>query len=289
MASSEHEGSCCVCGQVYTQRCSACGKADFALFLCAREHQKIVWFGHKRVCGEKAKPFRFPLLTSAELAKAKTLLYKPIQHEIRIGLPWVLALQSACFLDLTSLSQVPAALASLEEGRAHSFSSQQLSGGICTARSSFFYHSNSEYLAQAPPDNPYQTSVPLEQTIEDLMNPHTVLAFQAVELAKSIMTIDGNLPAFPVDVDWFIKLQHFAHIFSTIKYLSILEQKRVASTGDTAGDRNVDFNSYMLAIVPRAAVKIIELVTEAEPHVLPAVRETLALITEGTRAALAKT
>ncbi|GAA5853789.1 hypothetical protein JCM8547_007450 [Rhodosporidiobolus lusitaniae] len=52
---NETERPCCVCGATTSQRCGACGKAGFSLFFCSNEHQKLGWFAHKRVCGEKAK------------------------------------------------------------------------------------------------------------------------------------------------------------------------------------------------------------------------------------------
>ncbi|GAA5853792.1 hypothetical protein JCM8547_007452 [Rhodosporidiobolus lusitaniae] len=50
-----------------------------SLFFCSNEHQKLVWFAHKRVCGEDAKPFRFPSLTAAEAARAKQYLLTSVK------------------------------------------------------------------------------------------------------------------------------------------------------------------------------------------------------------------
>ncbi|GAA5874103.1 hypothetical protein JCM8547_004828 [Rhodosporidiobolus lusitaniae] len=66
---NETEAFGCVCGMATTQRCGAFQEAGFDLFFCSREHQKLVWFAHKRVCGSNAKPFRFPALTNAEAAR----------------------------------------------------------------------------------------------------------------------------------------------------------------------------------------------------------------------------
>ncbi|GAA5853837.1 hypothetical protein JCM8547_007468 [Rhodosporidiobolus lusitaniae] len=71
MASNSDERPCYVCGVITTQRCWACQGAGFDLFFCSREHQKLVWFAHKRVCGENAKPFRFPLLSPDDFDQAK--------------------------------------------------------------------------------------------------------------------------------------------------------------------------------------------------------------------------
>ncbi|GAA5889072.1 hypothetical protein JCM6882_009734 [Rhodosporidiobolus microsporus] len=59
-------GYCCVCGTETEQGCSACAEAGVDLFFCSREHQKLVYFAHKKVCGAKAKPFYFPPLSWPE-------------------------------------------------------------------------------------------------------------------------------------------------------------------------------------------------------------------------------
>ncbi|GAA6032948.1 hypothetical protein JCM8097_000061 [Rhodosporidiobolus ruineniae] len=70
-------GVCCVCGKETTQRCGACGKAGFDLFFCSTEHQRMVWFAHKRVCGWLAKPFCFPPLDDEERSQLSADLLKP--------------------------------------------------------------------------------------------------------------------------------------------------------------------------------------------------------------------
>ncbi|BGP15647.1 hypothetical protein JCM10213v2_003636 [Rhodosporidiobolus nylandii] len=71
MASNE-TGECCVCGKETADRCGACAEADFALFFCSREHQKLIWPVHKRVCGPgKCNPFRCPDLTEEEAKDVK--------------------------------------------------------------------------------------------------------------------------------------------------------------------------------------------------------------------------
>ncbi|GAA5861328.1 hypothetical protein JCM5353_001980 [Sporobolomyces roseus] len=57
-------GECVVCGKESSTRCSSCaqGREDW-MFFCSREHQKLVWPMHKRVCGRE---FRWPPLTSME-------------------------------------------------------------------------------------------------------------------------------------------------------------------------------------------------------------------------------
>ncbi|GAA6033067.1 hypothetical protein JCM8097_000129 [Rhodosporidiobolus ruineniae] len=79
-------GSCCVCGKETTQRCSACGNAGFDLFFCSEEHQKLVWFAHKLVCGLKSLPFVVPPLSAEEsldlcqLCDPESARQSPVAH-----------------------------------------------------------------------------------------------------------------------------------------------------------------------------------------------------------------
>ncbi|GAA5917415.1 hypothetical protein JCM6882_000854 [Rhodosporidiobolus microsporus] len=63
-------GKCCVCARVTSTRCSACGDAGIGIFFCSREHQKLVYFAHKKVCGERANPFLWPDLSEEEAEEA---------------------------------------------------------------------------------------------------------------------------------------------------------------------------------------------------------------------------
>ncbi|TKA51985.1 hypothetical protein B0A53_05069 [Rhodotorula sp. CCFEE 5036] len=68
MSSSEKQLECFVCGQSTRNRCSSCAKAGLDIAFCSTEHQKLVWYAHKLVCGRgKACPFRHPKLNDAEL------------------------------------------------------------------------------------------------------------------------------------------------------------------------------------------------------------------------------
>ncbi|GAA6055418.1 hypothetical protein NBRC10513_006338 [Rhodotorula toruloides] len=71
-------GECLVCGTETKNRCSRCLEAGLDLFFCSPEHQKLVWFGHKLVCGENAFPFVLPLLSADELDVALRDLDKPM-------------------------------------------------------------------------------------------------------------------------------------------------------------------------------------------------------------------
>ncbi|BGP15776.1 hypothetical protein JCM10213v2_003765 [Rhodosporidiobolus nylandii] len=62
-------GQCCVCGKETDQRCGACETVDTSLFFCSRDHQKLIWFAHKRVCGKPG--FEHPRLTAEEASYAE--------------------------------------------------------------------------------------------------------------------------------------------------------------------------------------------------------------------------
>ncbi|GAA5852175.1 hypothetical protein JCM5353_002394 [Sporobolomyces roseus] len=69
-SSASSSGECVVCGTKTEKKCSECAKfgTDW-MFFCSREHQKLVWFMHKRVCGEYSNPFRWPPLSQAEVER----------------------------------------------------------------------------------------------------------------------------------------------------------------------------------------------------------------------------
>ncbi|GAA5989664.1 hypothetical protein JCM5350_001656 [Sporobolomyces pararoseus] len=57
---------CFMCGKPATDRCSKCATAGFDQFYCSKEHQRLLWPVHKRVCGAKSNPFLFPPLDDSE-------------------------------------------------------------------------------------------------------------------------------------------------------------------------------------------------------------------------------
>ncbi|KAG0657140.1 hypothetical protein C6P46_006637 [Rhodotorula mucilaginosa] len=60
-------GSCLVCGEPATFKCSRCSReGGIDLFYCSKEHQTLLWPAHKLVCGSHAHPFRLPSFTQAE-------------------------------------------------------------------------------------------------------------------------------------------------------------------------------------------------------------------------------
>ncbi|GAA5856879.1 hypothetical protein JCM5353_003201 [Sporobolomyces roseus] len=64
--SSSDLGSCVVCGKETATRCAACAKNGIKwMHFCSREHQKLIYFVHKRVCG--SNPFRWPGFSETEI------------------------------------------------------------------------------------------------------------------------------------------------------------------------------------------------------------------------------
>ncbi|GAA5964532.1 hypothetical protein JCM3765_005224 [Sporobolomyces pararoseus] len=71
-SSKSDSGECVVCGKESVTRCSACAKNGTPwMYFCGREHQKLIWTTHKRVCGVNSNPFRWPRMTKAEWSEAQ--------------------------------------------------------------------------------------------------------------------------------------------------------------------------------------------------------------------------
>ncbi|GAA6019572.1 hypothetical protein JCM11491_001341 [Sporobolomyces phaffii] len=69
--SSPAAAECVVCGTTCWTRCSQCTASGLDwMYFCSREHQKLVWCVHRRVCGQHAKLFVWPKLSPAEVAQA---------------------------------------------------------------------------------------------------------------------------------------------------------------------------------------------------------------------------
>ncbi|GAA6023934.1 hypothetical protein JCM11491_000293 [Sporobolomyces phaffii] len=76
---SQTPGECVVCGQSTFKRCGACSSVglDWMCF-CSTAHQKLVWKGHKRICG-KAGTFSWPELDDEELVFAGEELLEAVE------------------------------------------------------------------------------------------------------------------------------------------------------------------------------------------------------------------
>ncbi|GAA6007695.1 hypothetical protein JCM10207_004842 [Rhodosporidiobolus poonsookiae] len=77
--STPTKGNCCVCGEETDKRCSACSFAGVDLFFCSREHQKLIWKTHGKVCGVNSNPFRPPDFSSDEIELAKRTLHTSLE------------------------------------------------------------------------------------------------------------------------------------------------------------------------------------------------------------------
>ncbi|BGP15805.1 hypothetical protein JCM10213_005713 [Rhodosporidiobolus nylandii] len=70
------EQPCSVCGQPATSRCQRCAGASIGTSYCSREHQRLVWFMHKRICGRR--PVSLPPLSPDEAKEVKEKLAVPL-------------------------------------------------------------------------------------------------------------------------------------------------------------------------------------------------------------------
>ncbi|GAA5990867.1 hypothetical protein JCM10908_000056 [Rhodotorula pacifica] len=75
---------CIVCGAPATSRCPPCWDAGIVTPFCSRDHQKLVWFGHRDSCGDNACPFLPPPLTDSEIALARSCTKERGITEMRI-------------------------------------------------------------------------------------------------------------------------------------------------------------------------------------------------------------
>ncbi|GAA5837785.1 hypothetical protein JCM3766R1_000582 [Sporobolomyces carnicolor] len=69
-------GACVVCGKATDTRCSTCSSAGLDwMYFCSKEHQKLIWKLHKRVCGKN--PFQWPSLSDRDKAEMWDLRNSP--------------------------------------------------------------------------------------------------------------------------------------------------------------------------------------------------------------------
>ncbi|GAA5975931.1 hypothetical protein JCM5350_000782 [Sporobolomyces pararoseus] len=79
-------GPCVVCGKLSTDRCGDCAANGSKWFyFCSRDHQKLVWSTHKRVCGKRSSPFRWPGFSQSELDRILEISQHPIYTQAQEG------------------------------------------------------------------------------------------------------------------------------------------------------------------------------------------------------------
>ncbi|GAA6032899.1 hypothetical protein JCM8097_000038 [Rhodosporidiobolus ruineniae] len=219
--SSPTMGKCCVCGKETKDRCGACAKAGFDLFFCSREHQKLVWFAHKLVCGPKSKPFSFPPLSKTEVERAKSSLHVP--YPVADGTVVTLAedITTVCKEvgpHLLPYMPSPEALVSnLEEGQSplpglHPELHYRLR---CQVRDTL------HVLTYNRLNEPYDKGGP--RSAEEkaaLLLDH----FRPLELCASFAGSVGmrlrphSRPMLPTREDWYIEIQHGALVFAALRF-----------------------------------------------------------------------
>ncbi|GAA5982209.1 hypothetical protein JCM10908_004786 [Rhodotorula pacifica] len=73
---------CTVCGSEAKTRCSKCYHkgGQLELFFCSEQCQKLVWYAHKRVCGQSLHPAPWPWLSQEECDEAIANRYVKIRY-----------------------------------------------------------------------------------------------------------------------------------------------------------------------------------------------------------------
>ncbi|BGP31562.1 hypothetical protein JCM10296v2_003334 [Rhodotorula toruloides] len=94
---SQITGECLVCGTETKNRCSRCLEAGVDLFFCSPEHQRLVWFAHRLLCGPgKANPPVLLPLSPEEIDEAWALKETPLaSHVLQDGVEKVAPFPSA--------------------------------------------------------------------------------------------------------------------------------------------------------------------------------------------------
>ncbi|GAA5851932.1 hypothetical protein JCM5353_006564 [Sporobolomyces roseus] len=81
---SNPSGECVVCGQITSTRCSECSRHGTQwMYFCSKEHQRLIWPAHKRVCGPRSEPFHWPLLSDKEVETIMAACDKPYDGRTR--------------------------------------------------------------------------------------------------------------------------------------------------------------------------------------------------------------
>ncbi|GAA6027729.1 hypothetical protein JCM8097_008004 [Rhodosporidiobolus ruineniae] len=67
---------CFTCGKETTTRCPLCSKAGMETAFCGKECQVAAWPAHSKVCGARANPFRWPVVSQKELEHLKAIAHE---------------------------------------------------------------------------------------------------------------------------------------------------------------------------------------------------------------------
>ncbi|BGP20640.1 hypothetical protein JCM10213v2_008803 [Rhodosporidiobolus nylandii] len=178
------------------------------MFYCSPEHQKLLWFVHKRVCGPSAqKPhFRFPPLTATEARLAKENLHAPWappNRQITLAKVLLNLLKSPSPVDL------PALIDGLTTSGTSAYGPERTAELTCYVRDAVFQDF-------APPDF---SSVPPGEVPAEVYEPITGLSNFAAGFALSLPPHPAGLPRFYVREAWYTQLMHRMLTYHALKYL----------------------------------------------------------------------
>ncbi|GAA6032910.1 hypothetical protein JCM8097_000044 [Rhodosporidiobolus ruineniae] len=251
-------GACCVCSKETIQRCSACGKAGFDLFFCSTEHQRMVWFAHKQVCGPKSKPFSFPLLSPEEAEEAKQKLHTKYDVQGRTH-------QNTLEEDLTALCGgfkpvpvVPSMANLLDILQEISFSRRLLTLDqrnelVCQVRVSLHTIKHASLPGKMTPEGWELDPDAAPHSIFSPISAHAAFA-DSLSLART----KRGLPRFPSSDEWYIKLQHHALVLCALRYLK--HQNRLSSASSSSSSSSSGKTRPFVECLMPAARPIAELV-----------------------------
>ncbi|BGP15659.1 hypothetical protein JCM10213_006171 [Rhodosporidiobolus nylandii] len=208
---SRETGECCVCGKETADRCGACAEADFALFFCSRDHQKLIWPIHKLVCGKEM--FSWPPLTKEEVAKARLLLDVPLQHGVYRGKTLA---QTLHFMEgHRSWAELFAALAGWRGGQVNPPFARELV--ICTIRS-FIYTYDVKPDSDNKPDSggEYIQIRPHPPTLLGLPFPFYLASYLCLRFYAERYT--GARPRDLARFSWWNQLHHHFLVVSVLLF-----------------------------------------------------------------------
>ncbi|GAA6023540.1 hypothetical protein JCM10207_005709 [Rhodosporidiobolus poonsookiae] len=260
-------GECSVCGEPTAQRCSGCGKAGIDVFFCCRDHQKLVWPAHRRVCGKS--PFQFPPLTPFEVEQADYWQRrKGIVVNLSLGiflhnwLPGKVDYKNP-FLPISFFQE-------LGEGGKSPHSPTNTAAMLCTIRT---YLRDALYAANDPDSPDVDPECGLHRY---LLNPlGTCSTF--VSHLNAVIEDGRNNAVYPVDEPWFVLLMHHLIIYGAVCEAPFeAKQANYLATPNQKWDWNLAFYRRIEAVVREVGRKDRALgrgLEEAYNHILAKVAQ----------------